>query len=95
MIDSKRLDEIEEAYEKNNVWLNDCMNEYESFEIIRLARIGLWAQDHGIPAIEKLYNLKISFRQQSWFNGKQLGTVDDWLNPAPEALAALPKYKEL
>lgn len=40
-MDEKRLDEIDEALEKNNITLSDLCTQDEEPELIRLARMGL------------------------------------------------------
>lgn len=50
-IDEKWLDNFQkEQYSEEGV----CWTDEEMEEIIRLARLGLWASTHGIPAITKL-----------------------------------------
>lgn len=71
-IDSKRLDDIE--------WgKKDFFDEYEVKELIRLARLGLWAEQHAIPALRR-YELH------------KLVSVDtgEASYPVQDALAAIP-----
>lgn len=57
MIDEKRLEEIEQGYSE---WLttigvgSSFVGGRDTREILRLARLGLWAEKHGIPALEKI-----------------------------------------
>jgi hypothetical protein len=44
-IDERRLNEVEKIYVRRN-------NE-EGAEVIRLARLGLWAEKHGVNCIKK------------------------------------------
>lgn len=96
MIDSKRLDEIEAKLnlvpDKSFVPASSVS---ELLEIIRLARLGLWAEQTGIPALftaqreerERIY-------EDAWcpsFAGCGGVTIQTQYD---EALAALPKSGE-
>lgn len=54
-------------------------------ELLRLARLGLWAEQHGVPAIEYYSLIHRSLEDQRIVSGA----------PAREALAALPKGTEM
>lgn len=71
MIDEKYLDRIETLYEKSG--RPNYSGEGFEFEagalnampeLIRLARLGLWAKKHAIPALE-------------WYSGSIAGSADD------------------
>ncbi len=79
-IDEKRLDEW-------STWLRDqpacTIDEIEGF--IRLARLGLWAEKHGIEALLEIREENERFAESA---------VMDWYGVqdiASKALAALPK----
>jgi hypothetical protein len=104
VIDEKRLDEIIQIH-WDGLPPNICIRKGELSELIRLARLGLWAEKHGIPAI-KLTD------ENLWFDpvergacmgceanlhdnciGKHMQLDGDpcHIQIAHEALAALPK----
>lgn len=85
MIDAKRLDEIEEALEKTNVTLWGACSVDEEPELVRLARLGLWAREHGVEAV-RLYAV-----MSDWgYDHEPLGDCD-YGETAREALAKLPE----
>lgn len=100
MIDEKRLSEIEQGcclvpIPLVRAWVQSC-HEYsvkvcdcERQELVRLARLGLWAQEKGIPALECGNKIQ--------FNGKTglliESTWDIWQEKLQTALAALPGKK--
>ena len=88
MINEKRLDEI---LQHRGIHLDitrtpvgasvNTKNDAESLELIRLARLGLWAEKHGIPTLQE-YTDEAMFTQGHGLN------FEDY---AKEALSALPK----
>ncbi len=55
-MDEKTLSKLDEALEKNNIKLSDLIDHEQEFELIRLARLGIWAEKHAIPALRKNKN---------------------------------------
>lgn len=81
MIDEKRLDELAEAAFIDG-W-NFADGDGEQEELIRLARLGLWAENHAIRA------LKNNATVDPWDKGG--GPGPEAMREAKAALAALPK----
>lgn len=52
MINEKRLDEIEADTRRNG--LGRRLDPETIRELAQLARLGLWAEKHGIPALKRL-----------------------------------------
>lgn len=75
MINEKRLDEI--------VASQTCTDEEEK-EIIRLARLGLWARDHGIPSLRWI-------DKPDHYEPDNYTQVACFQHRSNEALSALPK----
>lgn len=69
--------------DENSVSLCDC----ERQELVRLARLGIWAEQKGIPAL-KFYVVRV--HPEDVASNAQL-YIDTSKMPAEKALAALPK----
>ena len=94
MVDEKKLDEIEEMVcmhpkgthaffsetQSHGAWLLDAdiLN-----ELIRLARLGLWAEKHGVPTLREALAMS---NEDDYSPGAYIVKAD-------EALKALPKDK--
>jgi hypothetical protein len=74
VIDEKRLEEI----------LNDRPGNLEWRELCRLARLGLWAEKHGIPALKQ-----INYDGGDYYEAKP-HKLPEIIPMMRDALAALP-----
>jgi hypothetical protein len=76
MIDEKRLE-----YLHGGIQSGICVEPYEADELIRIARLGIWAEKYGVPELSLAVEIH------------PLGvmTQADLLNRFQKALAALPK----
>jgi hypothetical protein len=74
MIDEKTLDQMAKAF----AVFEQSGPPTQFMELVRLARLGLWAEKHGVPALENVTALDKA--------AGDCGAV-----PASEALAQLPK----
>lgn len=52
MIDEKRLDELDQETCPLGVGMGSRKDQQEMYELIELARLGLWAEKHAIPALQ-------------------------------------------
>jgi hypothetical protein len=62
----------------------------EKLELIRLARLGLWASQHGVPALKSAAE-QVTWRDEK--NQKIILTYGFHIERAQEALAKLPDAK--
>lgn len=79
MITKERLNEIEDVLSKTTLEFSRIVEEEEEKEILRLARLGLWARDHAKPALEEIKT------------GERPFTLKEFREKADLALAAFPK----
>lgn len=85
MIDEKRLTEIKNLPKDVNCFT--CLDNDELSDLISLARLGLWAKEHGIPTINNT--------AQQWAAGytaqEAVYNYHFNLERCNKAIAALPK----
>ena len=95
MIDSKRLDEIEAfALQFDGPFVVGYVDSAdEGKELIRLARLGLWAAQHALPALRAVID---RYNQAQARQGSDLskGITHGNFMVLDNALAALAKYGE-
>jgi hypothetical protein len=97
MIDERRLDELETNERDAMAKRRDGAQvlTFETvLELIRLARLGLWAEKHGVPALEKMKGWTLG-----WHHSIQVGHSvprewDELSTPAKDALATLPRAEK-
>ena len=95
MIDEKRLDEYSEAFRSAYDRLRPTtameislykQDMDEKQELLRLARLGLWAEKHGVPALRS-----VTVRDP-WDKGS--GVAPEAVDDAKRALEKLPKSSD-
>lgn len=87
MIDENRLSElvIGDVGNSERSWAIESLTEEEAVELIRLARLGLWAEKHGIKALRDLHSLT---------KDKRYNCSSGWVAwVSGDALTALPKER--
>ena len=78
MIDEKRLDDFKCSSRNLYEWFG-IAEQVECDEVLRLARLGLWAEHHGIPAVKSTLDMRIGTQKSIERN--------------MEAISALPKER--
>lgn len=92
MIDEKRLAEfcISNDTASPEIWKIEA-SEDDLDELMRLARLGLWAEKSAVPTLRGLVDIVVSIETQAGFPGKPKSSFSTQIQPAQKALAALPK----
>jgi hypothetical protein len=91
MMDAKRLDELDQVARR--------ICSQEAIEHIRLARLGLWAREHGVPAMRRgsrwLDGIKYDLEASVYtLTDDEFETVFSTRDDLDLALAALPEEGE-
>lgn len=90
MIDEKRLANViigDTWHDREHSWTLGDFTEEEAGEVLRLARLGLWAKKHGVRGLSVVEMLMSgSAKVAPWSDDAALAVVR-------ESLAALPKER--
>lgn len=97
MIDEKYLNEREENWRKLTPTIEDGDIVSNNLELIRLARLGLWAEEHGIGALKRFASIEAEDGDD--FEGVhedviiRVEVTSGDIQATRNALAALPKQE--